>query len=166
MTVALPREALEALLRIARAGADRLDATKFYRLFPDTTTVWPDGSVYHARDLYPRHLEHMAAGKRYRERLFMAANRVGKTICGGYEVTCHVTGLYRPWWEGRVFQRPVRVWAAGKTNESTRDIVQKALLGDVTTIGGRKTFTGTGLIPRHRSDRRRGSRASPISPTR
>ena len=38
-------------------------------------------------------------------------------------------------------------WAAGKTNETTRDIVQAKLFGEVAWSGGRKTVTGTGLIP-------------------
>ncbi len=39
----------------------------------------------------------------------MAANRVGKTEgAGGYEMTCHLTGRYPHWWEGRRFSGPVR----------------------------------------------------------
>jgi hypothetical protein len=33
----------------------------------------------------------------------MAANRIGKSEAGAYEVTCHLTGLYPPWWTGRRF---------------------------------------------------------------
>ena len=32
------------------------------------------------RELYPRHVEHFAAGKDYKERLFMAGNRIGKGL--------------------------------------------------------------------------------------
>lgn len=70
----------------------------------------------------------------------------GKTVAGAYEISCHLSGQYPPWWEGRRFDTPTRVWAAGKTNETTRDIVQKELLGDVRR-GQPKRFTGTGLIP-------------------
>ena len=74
-----------------------------------------------ARELYQKHLEFFRAGRAYRERCFMAANRVGKTEgAGGYELTCHLTGYYPHWWEGRRFTGPVRAWAAGKTNETTR----------------------------------------------
>ena len=68
---------------------------------------------------------------------------------GGYEMTCHVTGMYPEWWEGKRFDRPVRAWVAGKTNETTRDIVQTTLLGSPHTIGSRKRFDGTGVIPGH-----------------
>lgn len=66
---------------------------------------------------------------------------------GGYETTLHLTGLYPDWWEGCHFDGPVRFWAAGKTNETTRDIVQAKLFGDVTREGSRKSVSGTGLVP-------------------
>jgi len=75
------------------------------------------------------------------ERCFMAANRVGKTFgVGGYETALHLTGLYPAWWEGRRFTQPIAAWAAGDTAETTRDIVQSALMGPIGELG-------TGLIP-------------------
>jgi len=59
----------------------------------------------------------------------MAANRVGKTVVGAYEMTCHLTGVYPHWWEGRRFDHAVDTWACGDTSETTRDIVQKELMG-------------------------------------
>lgn len=96
------------------------------------------------RELYPRHMEFFSAGARYRERCFMAGNRVGKTEgAGGYETALHLTGDYPDWWEGKRFDRPVKAWAAGDTNETTRDILQYKLLG----APGRE---GEGLIPKSR----------------
>jgi phage terminase large subunit-like protein len=66
---------------------------------------------------------------------------------GGYETTLHLTGRYPKWWDGRVFPKPVKWWAGGKTNETTRDIVQAKLFGKVTYRFGRKTVDGTGLVP-------------------
>lgn len=78
----------------------------------------------------------------------MCANRVGKTFgMGGFETTCHLTGLYPEWWPGRRFGHPVRWWAAGKTNETTRDIVQTALVGQAIKRGTIWSVPGTGLIP-------------------
>jgi phage terminase large subunit-like protein len=74
------------------------------------------------------------------ERAFMAANRVGKTVVGAYEVTVHLTGEYPAWWEGRRFDRPTDWWAASDTSETTRDIVQLALLGPPGDYGA-------GMIP-------------------
>jgi hypothetical protein len=110
-------------------------------------TYYPDAGPLR-RALYPKHLEFFAAGAAHRERLFMAANRVGKTEgVGGYETVLHLTGAYPSWWEGRRFDRPVAAWVAGKTNETTRDIVQAKLFGRVEGSGARKRFAGTGLVP-------------------
>ncbi len=67
---------------------------------------------------------------------------------GGYETAAHLTGEYLQWWPGRRFTKPVKWWAAGRTNETTRDIVQATLLGQVTR-DGRKHFDGTGIVPGH-----------------
>jgi hypothetical protein len=53
----------------------------FENLFPDETAPGKR-FTYFARELYPRHMEHFAAGKIYRERCFMAANQIGKTTAG------------------------------------------------------------------------------------
>lgn len=66
---------------------------------------------------------------------------------GGYETTLHLTGRYPEWWIGHRFAHPIDAWAAGKKNESTRDIVQQKLLGPVAWRGQVKTVAGTGLIP-------------------
>ena len=42
---------------------------------------------------------------------------------------------------------PVNWWAAGKTNEAVRDIVQHELFGDVVYDGGVRGFSGTGMVP-------------------
>lgn len=112
---------------------------RFDALFPDTGPL--------RRELYRKHLEFFRVGANYRERCFMAGNRVGKTVAGSYEITCHLTGMYPKWWEGRVFKHPIRAWAAGKTNETTRDIIQNELLGQIAFEGQRKVVDGTGLIP-------------------
>jgi phage terminase large subunit-like protein len=65
---------------------------------------------------------------------------------GGYETALHLTGIYPDWWEGRRFDRPTRGWAAGKTNETTRDIVQAKLFGPISWHTGEKGIAGTGLV--------------------
>ena len=66
---------------------------------------------------------------------------------GGYEVAIHLTGRYPRWWQGARWSRPIDCWAAGKNNESTRDIVQAKLFGKVKFNGREKNVDGTGLIP-------------------
>jgi phage terminase large subunit-like protein len=110
-------------------------------------TYYPDEGPLR-RELYPKHLQFFKGGTQHRERLFMAANRVGKTEgVGGYEATLHLTGRYPDWWEGRRFDRPIMGWAAGKTNETTRDIVQTKVFGKVEGSGPTKRFAGNGLMP-------------------
>lgn len=103
-------------------------------------TYYPDQGPLR-RELYQKHLAFFRAGARYTERLFLAANRIGKTEgAGGYEMTLHLTGLYPAWWEGKRFARPVSAWAAGDTGKTVRDIIQEKLWGKFLE-------QGTGLIP-------------------
>jgi len=92
---------------------------------------------------YPKHIDFFKSGKFFRERLFMAGNRVGKSVAGGYETACHATGDYPDWWEGRVFDVPTDGWVAGDTGQTTRDIIQRELVGPP----GQE---GTGLIAKDR----------------
>jgi phage terminase large subunit-like protein len=110
-------------------------------------TFYPDEGPLR-RELYPKHLEFFRAGASFRERCALAANRIGKTEgMGGYETALHLTGQYPDWWEGRRFERPIMAWAAGKTNETARDIVQRKLFGPVTGEGTvHKSVYGTGLV--------------------
>jgi len=127
---AAEREELEALI----AEGERRVNARFRQFFPDSGPF--------PRSAYAKHTEFFAAGAQFKERLFMAANRVGKSEAGAYEVTCHLTGQYPAWWEGRRFTEPVEVWASGTNSQTTRDIVQAKLLGAVQA-------PGTGMIPAH-----------------
>jgi len=141
-------EQIMQALELVEADKSEERFGKFRNMFPDQTKVVGD-AIYFARHHYKKHLEFFRVGADYRERCAMAANRVGKTFgMGGYEMACHLTGEYPHWWEGKRFRHPVRAWACGKTNETTRDIVQNVLLGDITFDGPRKIVDGSGIIPR------------------
>ncbi|MER8938716.1 terminase family protein [Mesorhizobium sp. M0915] len=92
---------------------------------------------------YSKQASFHGAGATNRERLFMAGNQLGKTLAGGAEWAMHLTGRYPDWWQGKVFPKPVAMWAAGLTGESTRDTVQKMLVGQPE----RRDAWGTGMIP-------------------
>lgn len=92
-------------------------------------------------DQLPKHRAFLFSGKDYRQRYFSAANRTGKTIAGAFEMTLHLTGDYPDWWKGKRFDAPVEALVAGKSSETTRDIIQRELLGNVGSHG-------TGMIPR------------------
>jgi phage terminase large subunit-like protein len=93
---------------------------------------------------YAKQKEFHNAGAQYRERLFLAGNRCGKTMAGAFELAIHLTGAYPVWWQGKRFEKPVRAWAAGITGESTRDVVQEKLFGPP----DRRDAWGTGAIPK------------------
>ena len=137
-----PEETLDeiALLRAERTRG------KFFQYFPDCTdacqmtSMHPDDHRGMCRQLYPKHRAFFAAHDR--ERLMIAANRIGKTQAGAYETTAHLTGLYPDWWKGRKFEEPVSWWAVGDTSKTVRDIGQLELMGPMSGIG-------SGFIPRH-----------------
>jgi len=90
---------------------------------------------------YAKQREFHAKGKLYRERLLMAGNQLGKTMCAGVETALHLTGRYPKWWEGRVFTKETAMWVAGVTGEGTRDGAQRMLFG-------RMNAMGSGMIPK------------------
>lgn len=92
------------------------------------------------RELYTKHLEFFRVGAHIKQRLALCANRIGKTEgMGGFEVACHLTGVYPDWWEGRRFDRPIVAWAAGETAKDVRDSIQLKMCGPMHDLG-------TGLI--------------------
>lgn len=121
------------LLKLLEEKERRTKKNKIKTYFPDSGPL--------RRELYQKHLRFFESGANFRERAFIAANRVGKTESGGgYEFTLHLTGEYPDWWTGRRFNRPISAWAAGDTSKTVRDIIQFKLLGRVGDFG-------TGLIP-------------------
>jgi phage terminase large subunit-like protein len=102
---------------------------------------------------YPKQKMFHEAGAVHRERLFMAGNQLGKTLAGSMEWAMHLTGRYPDWWQGRRFAGRVRLWAAGESRASTRDTVQRLLLGEPEKEESRGTgaIPGTALRGMHRS---------------
>lgn len=94
------------------------------------------------RELYRKHLKFFRTGPKFIERLFMAGNRVGKTITGAYEISLHATGNYPDWWQGKKFSEPVSILVAGDTYQTTRDILQKEIMGGSYDSGE----WGTGML--------------------
>jgi phage terminase large subunit-like protein len=76
---------------------------------------------------YPKQLEFHAA--RARERLLVAGNQTGKSYGISFEVAMHLTGIYPSWWTGHRFKGPILCWTGSNTNESSKEIIQPALLG-------------------------------------
>ena len=112
---------------------------KIYTYFPN------EGPL--RRELYTKHIEFFSAGKDHRERLMLAANRVGKTESVGlYELCWHLMGEYPDWWDGYRFTRPITAWVAGDTGKTVREILQFKMLGPIDIMG-------TGVLPRDAIER-------------
>src|SRR6266511_5642115 len=90
---------------------------------------------------YSKQQDFHAAGARYRERLFMAGNQLGKTWSSAYEIAMHLTGLYPDWWQGKRFHKQTVGWAGGDTGETIRDTLQRLVMG-------RPGEWGTGTVPK------------------
>lgn len=87
---------------------------------------------------YTHHKAFFDATKKYKQVLFRAANRCGKSDAGAYAASCWTTGVYPNWWEGREFYKPTFGLVCGDTNDTVREILQAKLLGSP---------RGTGFIP-------------------
>jgi len=93
----------------------------------------------HAREFaphwYPWQREFFSAGKVHRERLCLAGNRTGKTLSVTYELALHLTGDYPSDWSGYRAHRQGTYWALGVDNRQLRDVLQRALIGEITDDG-------------------------------
>lgn len=126
------QQVAQLLEEVSRRGRMR----KIEGLFPD------EGRL--RRELYPKQMAFFQAGAENDELVFLAANRIGKTLTAGCAISYHLTGRYPDWWVGKRFKKPIRALASGDTHETTRDIIQIKLLGATTD---RPEDIGTGLIP-------------------
>ncbi len=127
------KEDLEELLELLESKEREFRYNKVKSLFPDKGP--------YRREFYPKHIAFMDAGANFQERAFVAANRTGKTLTGGTEMSFHLTGEYPEWWAGRKFLNAIDCWAVGVSNQSTKEIQQFELLGDINDLG-------SGLVPK------------------
>lgn len=103
------------------------------------------GTPYGIENL-PKHKAFFDATKDHSEVYFSASNRSGKSIAGAFSTSCHLLGEYSSWWQGRTFDHPTDGWAVGDSKETTRDIIQKELVGEIGRLG-------TGMIPADRIEK-------------
>jgi phage terminase large subunit-like protein len=134
MSLNLKRDEKIQVIQLREEQERRKKMKKLFSYYPE------EGPL--RRELYVKHNQFFGAGSKFRERLMLAANRVGKTEgVGGYEMALHLTGLYPEWWRGKRFDKAIDAWAAGDTGKTVREIIQFKLLGPMHDIG-------TGLIPK------------------
>lgn len=120
------------LLELLEARQTLLQRNKLQSYYPNTGPL--------RRELYKKHTQFYDAGLKYKLRLFMAANRIGKTVCAAYEIACHVTGVYPEWWTGKRFTGPNKWWVCGVDSKNILTLLQPMFLGPVNDFG-------TGMIP-------------------
>ncbi len=132
--------------RMLAACADMkpLRETVVQETVTETIALKPEWNTLAGYRPYAKQIDFHSAGAEYDERLLMAGNQLGKTLAGAMEWAMHLTGRYPAWWNGKVFDTPVRLWAAGVTQESTRDNPQRVLIGQPQM----KETWGTGTIPK------------------
>lgn len=133
MTLVDKSQELDELLSLLEEKEHEVQYNKLAAFFPD------DGPF--SRDKYPKHVAFMNAGREFKQRAFIAGNRVGKSICGGVETTYHLTGEYPHWWKGRRFNNAIEAWTAGKTAQAVKEVQQKILVGSTQD-------PGSGMIPK------------------
>ena len=121
-----PEEERRQLLALLQEKERILDETKLFRYGP-----YPKQGAFHAA----------GADLAVKERLLIAGNQLGKTLAAAFESAMHLTGIYPKDWQGAVFEDPTVGWAASLTSQSTRDTVQRLLLGQPGSWG-------TGAIPK------------------
>lgn len=80
----------------------------------------------------------------HKQVLAMCANQIGKSTAGAFITACHLTGKYPQWYKGHRFKKPIYCWAAGVSNDTTRDIIQTELFG----LAESEELLGTGMVPR------------------
>lgn len=124
-----------ALSRLPPSELERLEA----QILPAAQAASMDQlSTYRP---YPKQRDFHAAGAQFRERLLMAGNQLGKTLCASREAAFHATGRYPEDWTGKRFTRANVGWIAGISAEQTRDNAQRLVLG-------RDGQWGSGAIPK------------------
>lgn len=121
---------LELLNQLEELAQERRDRETFNRLKYFTPYDWQKNLLN--------------ASKNNRQSLLMAANRVGKSYVGAMNVAYHATGRYPDWWDGHRWEHPVTVWVSGVSSESTRDIIQRELIGPPEN----GELIGSGTIPK------------------
>lgn len=128
--LALKREEKIELAALLEEKERRLKSTLFLQRFGES---------------YPWQHEFMSATRIYFECCLCAGNQIGKTYVGTLIDAMHLLGEYPEDWTGHRFEFAPLCWGLGYSMEKTRDLLQKALFGDL--VNG--AFTG-GLVPKER----------------
>jgi phage terminase large subunit-like protein len=131
------------LLQILNQRALIQDQTQIVTWFQDPSDHPSLKNCPLGRAHYPKQMKFFASESTNDEIALFGGNRTGKTHCGCFADTLHLTGLYPRWWPGRKYARPIDMWLATDTAKNTRDILQEKMCGKP----GVEQAYGTGMIP-------------------
>ena len=139
-----PRTLKEEYAQLLEEKQKRIKYRLIDTLFPDEDIHVPGVNSFNkafSREKYPKHLEFFRATKDHMFNAFIAANQVGKTLAGSCFAYYHASGKYPHWWDGKRFDKPVKIWVASVTPQQMKEAVQAKLFGNFID-------KGTGIIPR------------------
>lgn len=91
-------------------------------------TFFPEDGPF-ARALYPKHMEAIAGTARSKVFSIFGGNRSGKTTLMMYIAMVWLTGKYPSWWNGKRFDKPIKMWVCGQTSTMVVSSLQKYLVG-------------------------------------
>src|SRR3990167_9760321 len=103
LSTKLDSKAKKELLALLEAKDINFKYRKFYTYYYQDHMIDPLTNLDISRDRYHKTLGFFAAGAKFKERMLIAPNRVGKTEAGTFEMVCHLTKDYPKWWEGKRF---------------------------------------------------------------
>ena len=76
----------------------------------------------------------------------ICGNQMGKSEVACAILACHLTGHYPDWWDGKRYDRPVKIMAAGVDSNHNKNVLQERLFG--TNNKRMSDELGSGMIPR------------------
>ena len=95
---------------------------------------------------YPWQREAIKMTANHRVVGLIAANQVGKSETAMSIVSCLATGIVPQWWEGRKYDRPVKIMVAGVDSNHNKNVLQDKLIG--TNNWRMKSEVGSGQVPK------------------
>ena len=95
---------------------------------------------------YPWQKEAIKMTKDHRVVGLIASNQTGKSETAMSLVACLATGVIPDWWEGRKYDRPVKIMVAGVDSNHNKNVIQEKLFGS--NNWRLKKERGSGMIPK------------------
>jgi phage terminase large subunit-like protein len=147
--MSLSKRQQEELLRLQAQEEEYWAHNKRDIFYRDIDYVAPDGTKVWGKKHYRKFDEFYAAGKDFKERAVVAANRVGKTFRVLSEIIFHATLEYPSDWSGKRYSRPLRILVGCDRGSTAKDVIQTILLGPTADINDSTGLLKTSEITGH-----------------